>query len=170
MVQESLQKKEAQYRSVSQTSNMLCMSVDSIILDIMEEKVALLSAERDYLKTYRNGIIDLHAIDSEIKDELLKDIRASRKQMRSLESELTVLKRQKKIIQDGLNESIPDCTRYICICAAKSCPPVANKRAGDLTRSSSTKMLANTTRLRDVKAGRSSNSAMFSSNGDRRNW
>jgi hypothetical protein len=102
--QETLEKKEAQYRSVSQAS---CMSVGSTVSEIMENKVAILDAELDYLKTYRNGVIDLHAVDSEIKDELMEDIRASRKRMRSLESELAVLKRQKKIIRDDLDESVP---------------------------------------------------------------
>jgi hypothetical protein len=63
--------------------------------------------ELDYPKTYRNGVIDLHAVNSDIKDRLLEEIRASRKWIRLIESELVVLKRQKKTIQDDLDESIP---------------------------------------------------------------
>lgn len=102
--QKSLEKTETRYRSVSQTS---CISMDSSISDILEEKVSFLSLELDYLRAYRNGLIDLQAVNPDIKKELLDEIKSSRKRMRPLESELVVLKRQKKIIQDDLDELLP---------------------------------------------------------------
>jgi hypothetical protein len=40
----------------------------------MEEKVYLLNLELDYLRTYRNGLVDLQAVNPDIKKELLEEL------------------------------------------------------------------------------------------------
>jgi hypothetical protein len=73
--------------------------------EFLENKVAQLSSELEYLEAYRHGLLDVEK--AAMAKGVAKELKKVEKRILPVGKELVCLKRQKKFIDDDLNESLP---------------------------------------------------------------
>ena len=93
-----LERKE-RHRTISQSSK---ISTNSTVSEFLEAKVKDLSSEMDYLKDYRNGLLELDSTATPADPEFATTVTSAMKRLREREDELLVIKRPILVLTNHL--------------------------------------------------------------------
>jgi hypothetical protein len=101
--------KEKQQRCTSHSSIISMESIASTtVSDFLEEKIVSHQLDIEYLKSYKDGLHDAYLTKKISKDDFNKELSDIVKQFEPFSNEIRVLKRQRKIIREDLEDEIRD--------------------------------------------------------------
>ncbi|KAI9369358.1 hypothetical protein BJX61DRAFT_536488 [Aspergillus egyptiacus] len=93
-------------RSVSAASRLSEMSVSSNVSDFLDAKVAAMEADLDWIRCFRDGLDEVKARQLIDDGEFAAEIQPLLDSFRDTSQNLTILKRQQRLIEDDLEEEL----------------------------------------------------------------
>jgi hypothetical protein len=82
------------------------------VSEFLEEKVKAYQLELDYIKVYKDGLHEARSAKKLSNDEFDKELGMVFEDFRSVQADLKVLKRQRGVIQEDLEEEVDSSKRY----------------------------------------------------------
>jgi hypothetical protein len=108
--QKTLQERQRNFSQATQSSNVSVAS--TTVSEFLEEKVKAYQLELDYIKAYKDGLHEARSAEKLSNDEFDKELGMVFEDFRSVQADLKVLKRQRGVIQEDLEEEIDSSKRY----------------------------------------------------------